>query len=160
MWNSKWPFTQAQIANRFEKGTAKNHAIISWVNLPRDIAPRRKEMHAGQNTESGNLALMERRPCVNRQRAPGGRRGAASRDTERERGWGRGRFVVGWCECVFLYIHTYKQGWGLKGLTVSCLKFLWCNQHMQDMLFGKNNRASVATKRGRVLCVYSLCPLP
>lgn len=42
-----------------------------------------------------------------------------------------------------------KQGCGLKGLTVSCLRFFWCNKDMQDMVFGEKKKCFVATKMWR-----------
>lgn len=98
------------------------------------------------NSESCNLALMERRPCVNQQRAwgieggwrEGGREGGggvAYRDIEKV-GYG-GKVSV--CVCACVHTSPLKQGWGLKGLTVSCLTFFWCNQYMPDMLFGKKS---------------------
>lgn len=82
--------------------------------------------------------IWERHPCVNQQRGRGIRGGLRScplrhrRSVRAGRLWWEGRW-----ECVCAYTHTHTstvQGWGLKGLTLSCLKFFWCNQRMQDML--------------------------
>lgn len=56
----------------------------------------------------------------------------------RVRGSGVRWFVVekGELLCVSVHAHMLRQQRGLKGLTVSCLRFFTGIQRMQDMLFG------------------------
>lgn len=75
-------------------------------------------MHAGQNTESGNLALMERRPCVNRQRAPGGEGRPPETQREREVGVGVGLWWGGASVCSCTFTRTSRDE-VLKGLQLA-----------------------------------------
>lgn len=90
-----------------------------------------------------------------------GLRSRVQRQRERVRtreGW----LVVARQVCVYVCVsertHMLRQGWGLKGLTISCLRFFWCNQHMQDMLLGEK-RCFKCGDGEETHCVYSWCPL-